>query len=176
MKVPAAVGPAGSMTVPPQQLIVSRVVRELEGIARVALGQGLPQMVRPHLAGSVEVVDPSANGDRPDVCVVEAAAVSPSGGLILSHPDDAALLNADRCLVATLHCGADGEPRLVSELARAADCDGCVTQVVTELGVIEISEVGFELRELAPGVASDDVRARVRGSLHVSDAISGMLL
>ena len=165
------------MGMTPQQLIVSRVLRELAGAGRVGLGQGIPQLLAAHVGDSIEIVDVAINGQPlVDLSVVEAGQVSRSGGLLLAHPEDAALLSARRCLVATRQCDENGDPRLVDQCSRPTDCQGCVDMVVTELGVIVLNDVGFELRELAPGVASDDVRARVNASLHVSDSIQNMVL
>ncbi|HSK13722.1 MAG TPA: hypothetical protein VK907_10935, partial [Phnomibacter sp.] len=41
----------------------------------------------------------------------------------------------------------------------------CVKKVVTELGVFDITDRGFELRELAPGVTMDEVRSKTEGRL-----------
>ncbi len=43
--------------------------------------------------------------------------------------------------------------------------------MVTELGVFEITSRGFELKELAPGVTVDDVKAKTEGRLVVEGEI-----
>jgi len=48
---------------------------------------------------------------------------------------------------------------------------GCVKKVVTELGVFDITERGFELREIAPGVTIDEVKAKTLGRLVVDGDI-----
>ena len=48
---------------------------------------------------------------------------------------------------------------------------GCVKKVVTELGVFDITERGFELRELAPGVTIDEVKEKTLGRLVVEGEI-----
>ena len=47
----------------------------------------------------------------------------------------------------------------------------CVKKVVTELGVFEITERGFELREIAPGVTVEEVKAKTLGRLVVEGEI-----
>jgi acyl CoA:acetate/3-ketoacid CoA transferase beta subunit len=48
---------------------------------------------------------------------------------------------------------------------------GCVKKVVTELGVFDITERGFELKEIAPGVSIEEVKAKTLGRLVVEGDI-----
>jgi 3-oxoacid CoA-transferase subunit B len=48
---------------------------------------------------------------------------------------------------------------------------GCVKKVVTELGVFDITERGFELKELAPDVTIEEVKAKTLGRLVVEGDI-----
>jgi len=48
---------------------------------------------------------------------------------------------------------------------------GCVRKVVTELGMFDITERGFELREIAPGVTLDEIRAKTAGRLVIEGEI-----
>jgi 3-oxoacid CoA-transferase subunit B len=47
----------------------------------------------------------------------------------------------------------------------------CVKKVVTELGVFDITARGFELKEIAPGVTIDEVKAKTLGRLIVEGDI-----
>jgi len=47
----------------------------------------------------------------------------------------------------------------------------CVKKVVTELGVFDITERGFELKEIAPGVTVEEVKAKTLGRLVVEGNI-----
>ena len=49
-----------------------------------------------------------------------------------------------------------------------------LNEIITELAVIQVEPFGFALREVAPGVSSDDVRHRVDASLHVADDLKVM--
>ncbi len=42
---------------------------------------------------------------------------------------------------------------------------GCVDRVITDLGVFDVVEGGFEVMELADGVTLDEVRAKTEGTL-----------
>ncbi|CAP42129.1 CoA transferase subunit B [Bordetella petrii] len=45
---------------------------------------------------------------------------------------------------------------------------GVVDLIITDLGVFEVAEGGLKLRELAPGVTVDEVKAKTRAKLDVS--------
>jgi 3-oxoacid CoA-transferase B subunit len=64
-----------------------------------------------------------------------------------------------RVLVVMYHTTRDGAPKLLRRCTYPLTAVGCVTAVVTDLAVVEIDAEGFLLRELAPGVSADDVRA-----------------
>ena len=52
----------------------------------------------------------------------------------------------------------------------------CVALIITEMGVVEISQVGLVLKEVAPGVATDDIKMKTGASLHIADDIKLMEL
>jgi acyl CoA:acetate/3-ketoacid CoA transferase beta subunit len=158
-----------------EQVIVSRLIHELRGTRRVALGPGLPQQLIPLLADEIEWVDVGLNQASDaavDVAVVEALEVSEKGDLAVGTETFIDGLQAERWVVAAPILRGDGETRIVRCCQFPVQKPGCVHLIVTELGVIEVGRVGFELRELVPGVASDDVRMKVRASLHVADDIA----
>ncbi len=45
---------------------------------------------------------------------------------------------------------------------------GVVDLIITDLGVLEVAEGGLKLRELAPGVTVDEIKAKTRARLDVS--------
>jgi acyl CoA:acetate/3-ketoacid CoA transferase beta subunit len=47
----------------------------------------------------------------------------------------------------------------------------CVKKVVTELGVFDITERGFELKEIAPGVTIEEVKSKTLGRLVIEGEI-----
>ena len=51
---------------------------------------------------------------------------------------------------------------------------GVLSLIITELGVIEIADLGLILREVAPGVAVDETKRKTAASLHVADDIKLM--
>jgi 3-oxoacid CoA-transferase B subunit len=61
----------------------------------------------------------------------------------------------------------DGKPRLVERCAIPVTARGVVKKVVTNLGLFEITPDGFLLREIAPGIAVDQVKAQTGGKLTI---------
>ncbi len=162
-----------------QKIIVERLRKELLHEDAIALGEGLPQCLRGLLPtdkvirslGSDGLVGPSVN-----VIVIEADEVSASGDVVLTGHGSLQLHNGSRVIVATPHNRSDGEPKLVKECRSPVSCRNCVEKVITELGVIEISELGLVLTEVAPQVATDEVKIRTGASLHIADDIRVMEL
>jgi 3-oxoacid CoA-transferase len=68
----------------------------------------------------------------------------------------------------------DGRSKLVDELSYPATALGCVTSVVTDLAYLDIDADGFLLREVAPGVTVDDVRAATGAPLRVASDVKDM--
>ncbi|WP_018636377.1 CoA transferase subunit B [Parafrankia elaeagni] len=67
---------------------------------------------------------------------------------------------ARRVLVMMEHLARDGGYKVVTECTLPLTGRGCVHRVITDLGVLDIVDgTGFVLRELAPGVGLDDLRA-----------------
>ncbi len=167
------------MNLDSNEIIVARLVRELAHVGKVALGEGIPSLAKPFLGGQTRALPIPRNGHSAqavDVAVVEALEVSPDGSLVAPQPLNPDALAARRWIVATRHTREDGEPKLVRACRMPLSLAQSVTLVITELGVIEISGVGMVLREVAPGVATDDVKLKTRASLHVADDIRLMEL
>lgn len=75
--------------------------------------------------------------------------------------------SAKNIIVAMQHVNKASESKLLKECTLPITGIGCVKKVVTELGVFNINENGFELIEIAPGVSVDDVKAKTEGRLTI---------
>jgi len=65
-----------------------------------------------------------------------------------------------RVVVLAFHATRDGRAKLVRRCGYPLTARRCVREIVTDLARITVEPEGFVLRELAPGVALDDVRRR----------------
>jgi 3-oxoacid CoA-transferase A subunit len=103
-----------------------------------------------------------------DTAVVEGVQVSGGGNVAvragglraISGGDPAAaeaMARARRVVVMMEHTGSDGSPRIVESPTHPPS--GRAHLIVTDLAVLEVSDEGLVLRELAPGWTVDRVRA-----------------
>ena len=65
-----------------------------------------------------------------------------------------------RVFVMTTHVTKEGEPKLVQRCTYPLTGRGVVTRIYSDLAVIDVTERGFALVELAPGIAFDFVQER----------------
>jgi len=65
-----------------------------------------------------------------------------------------------RVFVMTTHVTKEGEPKLVQHCTYPLTGRGVVTRIYSDLAVIDVTERGFALVELAPGIAFDFVQER----------------
>jgi 3-oxoacid CoA-transferase subunit B len=79
--------------------------------------------------------------------------------------------SAKNIIVAMQHTNKAGESKLLSSCTLPITGLKCVKKVVTELGVFDITERGFELREIAPGVTIDEVKKKTEGRLVIEGEI-----
>lgn len=79
--------------------------------------------------------------------------------------------SAKNIIVAMQHTNKKGESKLLSECSLPITGLQCVKKVVTELGVFEITERGFELKEIAPEVTVDEIHSKTQGRLVIEGNI-----
>lgn len=79
--------------------------------------------------------------------------------------------SAKNIIVAMQHTNKEGESKLLPACTLPITGLKCVKKVVTELGVFDITERGFELREIAPGVSLEEVRRKTEGRLIIEGDI-----
>jgi len=77
-------------------------------------------------------------------------------------------------IVAMFHTTKTGEPKLLQTCTYPLTARRCVSWVVTNLALIEVDQKGFLLRELAPGVTVDEVRAATAAPLRVAADVREM--
>ncbi len=79
-------------------------------------------------------------------------------------------------IVAMMHTNKKGQSKLLRQCTLPLTGKKCVTKVVSNLAVMEITDKGFKLLERAPGVAVEEVQAATEGRLIVEGEIPEMKL
>lgn len=84
--------------------------------------------------------------------------------------------SAENIIVAMMHTNKAGESKLLKKCSLPLTGVGCVTKIVTNLAVIEVTNEGFKLIEKAPGVSVEEIKNATEGTLIVEGDIPEMAL
>ena len=84
--------------------------------------------------------------------------------------------SAKNIIVAMMHTNPKGESKLLPACTLPLTGVRCVKKIVTELGVLDVTPVGFKLLETAPGVTVDEIKAKTAGKLVIAEHVKEMVL
>lgn len=84
--------------------------------------------------------------------------------------------STDNIIVAMMHTNKEGESKLLPKCELPLTGKGCIRKVVSDLGYFEIHDGAFHLKELAPGVTVDEVKAKTAGKLVVDADVKEMVI
>ena len=115
-------------------------------------------------------------GGHVDVTVLGALQVDEKGNLA-SHTVPGKMMpgmggamdlvvGAKEVIIATTHTQ-KGDVKLLKNITLPATAIQCVNYIVTELCVIHVTDQGFELMEIAPGITVEEVQAQTEAQLIV---------
>jgi 3-oxoacid CoA-transferase subunit B len=82
--------------------------------------------------------------------------------------------SAKNIIVAMVHSNPKGESKLLPKCTLPLTGLRCVKKIVSDLGVLDITQEGFRLLERAPGVSVEEIKAKTAGKLIVDREIPEM--
>jgi len=84
--------------------------------------------------------------------------------------------SAENIIVAMMHTNRAGASKLLKRCSLPLTGVNCITKVVTNMAVMDVTDQGFVLLERAPGVSVEDIQNATEGNLIVNGDIPEMTI
>jgi 3-oxoacid CoA-transferase subunit B len=161
-----------------RQQIAIRAEQEIEDGFYVNLGIGMPTLVANYISENKQVVLQSENGllgigpypteEEVDPDLINAGKETVTTVKGASYAMDL-VHGAKRIVIIMDHVNKKGEPKILNSCTLPLTGKRVVNRIITDRAVIDVTEKGLVLVEIAEGYSAEDIQASTEPHLIISD-------